>query len=313
LADLIKDLGYKVVVISRGYKGRSEKPGGIVSDGSTLLMGSKTAGDEPYMMATKLKDVPVIVGKNRWEAGMLAVRQYAPDVLVLDDAFQHLKLKRDLDLVLLDYRCPFGNGQLFPRGIMREPISALWRADALILTRSDAESDLQTLPYYSKVKRYLDGKPMFKAYHIPYIHRVVRGEKSILGGYSERSLTWNSERIKGRNAFVFSGLANNRDFHRILKGLKCNVKSFLEFSDHHFYSDSDLQNITESAKRSRADFLITTEKDFVRFADIEKWPVDLVVVGIEVSLGPDADFFNTFIHSRLNHHNLGTKIWKDRP
>jgi len=308
LADLIKNLGYKVAVVSRGYKGRSEKAGGIVSDGGALMTDSRIAGDEPYMMAAKLKDVPVIVGKNRYEAGMLAVREYDPDVLVLDDAFQHLKLRRDLDLVLLDYRRPFGNGQLLPRGIMREPISALSRADALIFTRSDAQSDSETSSCYSKFRRYLVEKPMFKAYHIPYVHKVVRGEKSIFDGNSERSLTWDSEDFKGRSAVVFSGLANNRNFHGILKGLKCIVKSSLEFPDHHFYSDTDIQSITESAKKSRAEFLITTEKDFVRIADIIKWPVDLVVVGIEVSLGPDADSFSTFIQSRLHHQNLGSRL-----
>jgi len=303
VARVVKQLGYKVAIISRGYKGSAEKIGGIVNDGKVLLMTPENAGDEPYMMASTLKTVPVVVGKNRYKAGMLALRKFDPDVLVLDDAFQHLKIWRDIDLVLIDSRRPMGNGHLLPRGVLREPVSALLRADAIMLTRSDAPSDPQTIPYYLKLKRYLYGKQTFKAYHIPYIHKVIRGEKSILGGNSETSLTFDSDFIKGRNAFVFSGLANNQDFHRILKGLKCIVINSLEFSDHHFYSGEDIKNITESAKRSGADCLITTEKDFVRIADINRWSVDLVVVGIEISLGPDADLFNTFIKSRLNHHH----------
>ena len=163
LANLIQDFGNKAVVISRGYKGRAEKAGGIVSDGKVLLMGPETAGDEPYMMAVKLKNVPVIVGKNRFEAGMLAVRTFKPEVLVLDDAFQHLKLERDLDLVLLDCQRPFGNGHMLPRGIMREPVSALSRADALILTRSDVVPDAKKVIHDLKY-RSLPACPQLRIY-----------------------------------------------------------------------------------------------------------------------------------------------------
>ncbi|MGA8180790.1 MAG: tetraacyldisaccharide 4'-kinase, partial [Desulfobacterales bacterium] len=141
VANIARDLGYKVAIISRGYKGKAEKNGGIVSDGKALLMTAEIAGDEPYMMAARLRDVPIIVGKNRFKAGRLAIRKFEPDILVLDDGFQHLKLQRDLDLVLLDYRKPFGNGHLLPRGVMREPASALSCAAAIILTRSDTMND----------------------------------------------------------------------------------------------------------------------------------------------------------------------------
>ena len=118
VANVINALGYNVAVVSRGYKGKAETKGGIVSDGETLLMTPEISGDEPYMMAAKLKDVPVIVGKNRFKAGRLAIGKFAPDIILLDDGFQHLKLERGLDLVLLDCRKPLGNGHLLPRGMM---------------------------------------------------------------------------------------------------------------------------------------------------------------------------------------------------
>ena len=141
VAELIKHLGYGVAIISRGYKGQAEKIGGVVCDGRRICMGPDTAGDEPFMVAQRLKTVPVIVGQNRFKAGRLAIREFKPDVLLLDDAFQHLKLHRDLDIVLLDSKAPLGNTYLFPRGTLRESASALSRGDAVVLTRSDIGKD----------------------------------------------------------------------------------------------------------------------------------------------------------------------------
>uniref|UniRef100_UPI0035937661 tetraacyldisaccharide 4'-kinase n=1 Tax=Desulfococcus sp. TaxID=2025834 RepID=UPI0035937661 len=131
--------GRRTVIVSRGYRGRAEAEGGIVSDGGSLFMTADAAGDEPFMMAESLiaagLDVPVVVGRNRHAAGMTAVFRFAPEVVILDDAFQHLRLRRDLNLLLLDGTAPFGNGRVLPRGPLREPLSALARADAVILTR----------------------------------------------------------------------------------------------------------------------------------------------------------------------------------
>ena len=300
LANLIQNLGNKAVVISRGYKGRAEKSGGIVSDGKVLLMGPDTSGDEPYMMAAKLNNVPVIVGKNRWKSGMLAVRTFRPDVLVLDDAFQHLKLWRDLDLVLLDCRRPFGNGHMLPRGVMREPVSALSRADALILTRSDVVPDAKKVIHDLKYRSLTADKPVFRAFHVPYIHKVIKGENSIFEKKSQSISTCRPEFLKGRKAFIFSGLADNDDFHRTVQGLDCFVSGCMEFPDHHSYSGVDIENIFQSAGQTNADCLVTTEKDFVRISYRNTYPVDLVVLGIEITFGDKADAFYTFIQSKLN-------------
>jgi tetraacyldisaccharide 4'-kinase len=304
LANLIQDLGYKAVVISRGYRGRAEKAGGIVSDGQVLLMGPETAGDEPYMMAAKLKNVPVIVGKNRWEAGMLAVRMFQPDVLVLDDAFQHLKLGRDLDLVLLDFRRPFGNGHMLPRGIMREPVSALSRADALILTKSDVVPDAKKVLQGLKSGSLIADKPVFNAFHVPYVHKVIKGESSIFDQKLQNVSTCEPEFLKGRKVFVFSGLADNGDFHRTVQGLDCFVSGCMEFPDHHPYSGVDIESIFQSARQANANCLVTTEKDYVRISNRNTYPVDLVVLGIKITFGVEDDAFYTFIQSKLHCNSL---------
>lgn len=306
LAKLIQDLGNKAVVVSRGYKGRAEKAGGIVSDGKVLLMGPETAGDEPYMMAAKLKDVPVIVGKNRFEAGMLAVRKFKPDVLVLDDAFQHLELGRDLDLVLLDCRRPFGNGHILPRGILREPVSALSRADALILTRSDdVLLDAKNAIHGLKNRSSTADKPIFSAFHVPYVHKVIKGKNRISEQKTHSLSTKNLEVLKGRKAFVFSGLADNDDFNRTVRGLDCVVSGSMEFPDHHSYSGVDIENIFQSARQANADCLVTTEKDYVRISYRKPYPVDLVVLGINIAFGDESHDFQTFIQNRLNCNGDG--------
>jgi tetraacyldisaccharide 4'-kinase len=292
VAQVVKNLGYKVAIISRGYKGKAEKVGGIVSDGKVLLMTPEIAGDEPYMMANRLKHVPVIVGKNRFKAGSLAIRKFDPDVIVLDDGFQHLMLQRDLDLVLLDYRKPFGNGNLLPRGVMREPVSALLHADAIILTKSDTKNNKETSSPPKKLHSYERNKPVYRTFHHPFVYKIIHRETNM-----KDQLRQNSDCIKGRNVFAFSGLADNHSFHRTLKSLKCNVSGFMEFPDHHPYSDRDFKDISAAAKKSMSECLITTEKDYVRIAHKIDWPDDLFVVGIEIDFGTEKKRFNSFIEN----------------
>lgn len=298
-AKLIQRLGYKVVVMSRGYKGRAEKSGGVVSDGRTIFMGAETAGDEPYMMAKRLNNVPVVVGRNRFKTGMLAVRKFVPDVLVLDDAFQHLRLVRDIDLVLLDCRRPFGNQYILPRGTLREPISALKRSDAVILTRSDLVPNADTASLLSKLESFLPGKAIFRTFYVASIQKVVPDARDKVGKTNGSLLTRGRASLRGRHVFAFSGLADNQDFLRTVADFECVVTGALKFPDHHPYSDRDLENIVQLAKRTQADCLVTTEKDYVRIAPRIAWPIDLAVVGIESTFGDDDQAFKVFLKSRL--------------
>ena len=295
LAKLIQRLGYKTAVISRGYKGEAERTGGIVSDGQAPLMGPEKAGDEPFMIASKLKNIPVVVGKNRYEAGMRAVKKFTPDVIILDDAFQHRGLVRDLDIVLLDNSLPFGNGRLFPMGTLREPISALARGDIFILTRSDSGG----LPLLPKHEKFVRGKPIFRSSHVPNIREVRVERNSTHVSEPESIISHDRDLIKDRNVFAFSGLANNKDFHRTIKSLKGNISKMLEFPDHYAYSTTDLENIFCLAKDANIDCLVTTEKDYVRIAHRNLWPIDLVVIGIDVTFGDEEDSFKTAIRNTL--------------
>jgi tetraacyldisaccharide 4'-kinase len=299
VAQVVKQLGYKVAIISRGYKGKAETVGGVVSDGRSLLMTPKTAGDEPYMMAARLKNVPIVVGKDRFKAGRLAIRKFDPDIIVLDDGFQHLKLQRDLDLVLLDYRKPFGNGQLLPRGVLREPVSALLCADAIILTKSEAVKDNKTLSSIEKHCSFERRTPVYRAGYDPFVYKVVKGKKNKFENNMQRASIYRSESIKGRTIFAFSGLADNHQFRRTVERLKCKLSGYMEFPDHHSYTEKDVKNILAAAQKSQSEGLVTTEKDYVRFAHNKEWSADLFVIGIEIDFGLDRKRFNDFIKDRI--------------
>ena len=301
LVQALKQLGYNVAVISRGYKGRAEKIGGIVSDGKVLLMTPEMSGDEPYMMSKKLKGVPVIVGKNRFKAGRLAISKFDPDVIVLDDGFQHLTLQRDLDIVLLDYHKPFGNRHLLPRGVMREPVSALLCADVIILTKTDTVNNNETSSFLRKLRSFERKKPVYRSFHHPFVSKIINREKKIFKKNMQEAVGQNSDCIKGRNVFAFSGLADNHNFLRTLKSLKCNVSGFMEFQDHHPYSERDLDEILSAAKRSMSECLITTEKDYVRIVHKIDWPYDLFVIGIEIDFGADKKRFNSYIQDWIKN------------
>jgi len=299
VAQEIKQLGYKAAIVSRGYRGGAESRGGVVSDGQLICMEPGQAGDEPYMIACGLREVPVIVGKNRYAAGMLAVNKFQPDVIVLDDGFQHLRLKRDIDLVLLDHTHPFGNTHLLPRGILREPISSLARSTACILTRHPAGRDDAATASIDLIKKYASQSPVFISSHDPYCYAVKSGQKISAGRVVDRYSAQEIDGLKKESVFGFSAIARNADFQNTVKNLGLNAKGFLEFSDHHRYTMHDLNDIQSQAEKTGASHLITTEKDLVRLSPQNPFPLELIVVGVEVSFGDDQQDFLSFLKKQL--------------
>ena len=292
-ANLVKKLGYKVVVISRGYKGAAEKKGGIVSDEKNILMDCKTAGDEPLMIAEKLKGVPVIVGKNRFASGKIAIQKFNPDVIILDDAFQHISLIRNLNLLLLDQKKPFGNNQIVPRGILREPVSSVLRSDVLIFTRSDPkEPDLQ------HGGKFIN-KKSFTSWHSPFIHKIIKGNNGQNKKKKEKNQKQQNNIITQKNIFAFSGIADNMNFLTTLKELKYHIKGFSKFNDHHQYSSEDIDAILQSALNSNANMIATTHKDYIKLTPTLPWPMDLAVIDVTISFGKDKKRFSNYIETEL--------------
>lgn len=295
LSEYLTALGYKVAIVTRGYKGKLEHKGGIVSDGNKIFHSPEEAGDEAYMMAQALK-LPVIAGKKRFDSCMTAIKNFSPDVIVLDDAFQHLALKRNLNLLLFDAKAPLGNRYLLPRGTLREPISAVQRSDAIIYTRSDRN----TGTLFDIMDAELKGIPMFKSIHCPFVQKIaITGEDT----RPQKPQPDISSRIKGKRAFLFSGIANNSDVKHSCETTGLIVQHHVEFPDHHNYTQYDIDKITNTFKKSNADFIVTTQKDYVKISNNFPSGFPIVILDIQIKFdGNNKTPFETFINEKIKHY-----------
>jgi tetraacyldisaccharide 4'-kinase len=303
LANLLREKGRRPAVLSRGYGGRAKAAVNIVSDGTRILMGWREAGDEPVLIAKAAPGVPVLTGPKRVLTGRAAVESFGADCLILDDAFQHRALCRDLDIVLLDAARPFGNGFLLPRGPLRETPEALGRAHLLLRTggaeeeeplyepaalgragltlRREATDDLEAS------SGALPPLPFFRGIHRPLC--LVEADTGRLLPLSE---------LRDRRVFAFAGIAHPEAFLETLTALGAQVVSFQAFPDHHPYSPSDIADIRRFAKADGAERIITTEKDGIRLADFPDFLPDISLLRIGMKISP-AEPFAELIFSAL--------------
>ena len=254
VASLLRREGKRVCVLSRGYGGRSQSAITVVSDGARCLVPPEVAGDEPVLLAEHLVGLPVIVGQDRYAAGMLAVERFGVDVIVLDDGFQHVQLARDLDILLLDAVRPFGNGRLFPRGDLRERPTGIIRADAIVLTRWEAV----TATSLTALKLVLPALPLFYSQHEPVDLRAL-ADGHILPLVS----------LKGRRILAFCGIGMPDHFRQTLQRLEAEIVAFAAFPDHHPYTRPEIEQLVLMAQQRRAELLVTTEKDGVRLRGLQ--------------------------------------------
>ena len=302
VAELIRHWDLRAVVISRGYKGDAERHGAVVSDGNQLLVAPQAAGDEPFLIAARLLrlSVPVLVGHDRINMGLQAVEKFHPDVILLDDGFQHIRLMRDVDVLLLDSRRPFGNSHLLPRGVLREPLSSLRRADLFVLTRS-AENNTSGHPDpVNTIRLHCPQRPVFRAAHRPVLRAWIEaGHNPGIERLSDAG-SLEDRRLEGCRVFAFSGIADNDAFRQSLIDHGITVSGFMEFADHHAYSPDDLNRVRDAAQSTDANCLCTTEKDWVKLAGLSDWPLAMAVMGVDISLGQDTDGFEAQLRSRLH-------------
>ncbi len=236
-------------ILTRGYKGRGSGAV-IVSKGGGPLASWDEAGDEAVLMAERLKDVWVIKDPNRYRGGLIASSR---DVFILDDGFQHWRLHRDVDILIVDATDPFGNGRMIPMGRLREPVSEMRRADVIIINKARGEEpDLERT-----IRRHNTRAPLF------YADYRVDGLTSIDGK------TLSADTLRDRRVFAFSGIGNPGEFIAGLSGLGASVTGHKAFRDHHCYRDKDLQRITRKALDGRAEMIVTTEKDMVKLRELK--------------------------------------------
>lgn len=274
IASLLRDSGYRVGVVSRGYRRKAAVDPLLVSDGRALLADARSAGDEPYLIARDNPAVPVAVGADRVRAARLLLRAASPEVIVLDDAFQHRRLARDLDLLLVDRRDPWGNGKMLPRGPLREPLASIARAHAVILTRSDGQCPSSLS---SALQRFNPGAALFHCTLEPRAFVKPDGETIGLAA------------LKGFSVYAFSGIARPERFEDDLRSLGVRLSGSRRFPDHHAFRRRDMEQVAAEARRSGADVLVTTEKDLVRIGEAPDSSLPLYALAIRVSFPPGGD------------------------
>jgi tetraacyldisaccharide 4'-kinase len=247
--------GEKVAVVSRGYRSKSTEDINLVANDHELLLDVDQAGDEPYLIAELLPGTVVATGKKRALVGEYCEHVLECDLVLLDDGFQHLKLQRDLDIVLFKTDSFLGNNRVFPGGDMREPLAALQRADCFVLTCVDDDNRARAEAIQKALhKRFPDIPVFFGGYKPVYLENNL-GSRILV------------EDLSGIKAAAFCGLAQPVYYQKSLAQTGVDVVFFKAFADHHVFSRRQLQSIEVKASKKQAEMLVVTEKDFVKLAD----------------------------------------------
>ena len=286
LARTLKEEGRNVAILSRGYR-KKEKPflqrlfGGeamapprVVSNGERVLLDSELSGDEPFMLASNLPGVAVLVDKNRVKAGRYAIRHFGCDVLILDDGFQYMKLKHSHEIVLVDSTNPFGNGHLLPRGILREPAANIRRADFIFITKSDGHTEALR----ARLRRMNDRAEIAECRHRPrYYKNAFTGEVLPL------------EADYGMKVVTLAGIAAPMSFENAVSGMGARILARERYPDHFRYRAQDIIDVITAADELGAQAILTTEKDAVRLPRLEypKVPIFYMRMDIEIIKGFD--------------------------
>ncbi|MFL6291266.1 MAG: tetraacyldisaccharide 4'-kinase [Thermoanaerobaculia bacterium] len=265
----LRDRGLAVCILSRGYasRGRGVR---VVSTGGGPLLGPLLAGDEPVLLAGELPGVAVVVGPDRFEAGMAALHRLprTPDLFLLDDAFSHLALRRDLDLVAFPSADPFGGGRLPPAGRLREPLASIARAHAVVLTNAESPEDGRALA--EALRPYGFTGPGFASFLRPGAPRRIGG----------------GELKEGAKVFLVTAIARPESFVATARGLGFEVAGELRFPDHHAYPVPSLQRIAQAFRSSGAEAVLTTVKDAVKLLG----RLDAPLAELPIHAEPEAAF-----------------------
>ena len=290
----LQNQGRTVAILSRGYRSKppplskrlinkllfreDRTPPRVVSDGKSLLLDSETAGDEPYMLASNLKDVIVLVDKDRVKSGRYAIEKFGCDTLLLDDGFQYWKLAgRRRDIVLIDCQQPFGNERLLPHGTLREPPSHLSRASTIFITKSDGD----TARLRARIAKHNPTAGIIECIHHPlYFEDAFTGERQGL------------DFLKDRKIASLSGIAQPESFEQSLIKLGAELVYAKRFADHHRFSQQEILNAVNRGKKRQATAIITTQKDAVRFPKMDRRDLPIYFMRVEIKILSGAKDFH---------------------
>jgi tetraacyldisaccharide 4'-kinase len=266
ISKTIAERGKKVCILTRGYGRENPQRQVVVSDGATILATPTEAGDEPYLLATKLLGSAAVISNiDRISASRYAIEHFASDCFVLDDGFQHLRVARDLNIVTIDATNPWGGGELLPYGRLREPIASLNRADCVVLTRTDQVENTGALT--TQIRDLIGGRHMFTS--------KMRALKDLLPTTAPVA--------------AFCAVGNPQSFFTQLTKAGYNVVLQKAFSDHHAYTQQDVDHLLHEASHAGATNLITTAKDAVKLRSLS-FTLPWHVFEIEIAIQNEDEF-----------------------
>jgi len=299
LARSLQQSGRQVAILSRGYKKKTRRrslrrkvrdlvqgkkdrdPPLVVSDGKRILLEPAYSGDEPYMLATNLPNVAVIVGKNRVKSGKYAIRKLKCDTLILDDGFQHFALKHRLDIVLVDRTNPFDNGRTLPGGLLREPVRNIKRAGFIFITKSNGDGAVELK---TRLRELNPTAEISECRHCPrFLKHLFLPQ--------QEELTW----LQGKRVYALSGIAVPAGFERELVLHGATVVHHKIFADHHRYSMQEILDLQEEARELEVDAIITTEKDAVRIPRLAHPGLPMLYLRVEIEMFSGQEQFDDWI------------------
>jgi tetraacyldisaccharide 4'-kinase len=286
IAEEAKKRKLRTCVLTRGYRGKVKGPV-IVSIGKGPLTSWEEAGDEPFLMSENVKGAWIIKDSNRYRGGLVAG---GVDLFLLDDGYQHWRLQRDLDILVIDSTDPFGKGRLLPLGRLREPLSEMKRAGMILINKARERN----MAIEDTIRKFNPAAPIF------YSHYRIEGLIDTAG----RCFPLNE--LRGRKIFAFSGIGSPQDFLTTLRGVSASPISSLSFKDHHHYSEQDLKRIIKKAEKVEAEIIITTEKDMVKIRDMEIIQEDKKFFALKISLEITDKKFYDIIFDGLPHEEQRT-------
>ena len=282
LAREISDMGYRVAILNRGYRAKWRGEVGIVSDGRTLKMDAETAGDEAFMLAKHLPNVPVLIGAQRAVTGRYAIEHFGAEVAILDDGYQHWQLARDMDILLVDAVNVFGNGYLLPRGTLREPLSHIDRADVCLMTKVDQAAPGAIAHIWETFRSYNQDGLILESIHQPrqFVRLSDWYEDIAAGGVPVTEM-------EGKKVLAVSAIGNPASFEQTLADLGIEMVESMRYPDHHDYGERDMAEVLYRAETLGVEAIVITEKDAVKVpGDVvrAKWRIPMYVISVEVTL-----------------------------
>ena len=299
LASAIRDMGYRVVILNRGYRAKWKGKVGVVSDGKKIYMTAAEAGDEAFLLAKNLPKVPVLIGADRAETGKYAVEKLAAQVVILDDGYQHWRLIRDLDILLVDAINIFGNSYMLPRGTLREPLSHLNRADVCLLTKVDQADKKACETIKQTVARYNDHVLVVESIHRP------RCFIEIADWYKDiPSKSIDVDTLKEKQVIAVSAIGNPASFEQTISDIGAVMIDSVRFPDHHDYTMAEMQSVLDRALEQGAEAIIITEKDAVKIpAEFihSNRQLPVYILSIEISFQAGYDHFINLISESLKN------------